>query len=70
LRPVGIYLAWSWYAKGEGRVPDALAQRWPGVYRAVENKYFVDEAYDKVSSRDWRSAAATCSGRSTPRSWT
>jgi NADH-quinone oxidoreductase subunit L len=45
---VGIYLAWSWYAKGEGRVPDALAQRWPGVYRAVENKYFVDEAYDKV----------------------
>jgi NADH-quinone oxidoreductase subunit L len=45
---VGIYLAWSWYAKGEGRVPDALAQRWPGVYRAVENKYFVDEAYDRV----------------------
>jgi NADH-quinone oxidoreductase subunit L len=45
---VGIYLAWSWYAKGEGRVPDALAQRWPGVYRAVGNKYFVDEAYDKV----------------------
>jgi NADH-quinone oxidoreductase subunit L len=25
-RGVGIYLAWSWYAKGEGRVPDALAQ--------------------------------------------
>jgi len=48
---VGIYLAWSWYAKGEGRVPALLVQRWPGVYRAVENKYFVDEAYDKVFVR-------------------
>jgi NADH-quinone oxidoreductase subunit L len=48
---IGIYLAWSWYAKGDGRVPAALAQRWPGVYRAVSNKYFVDEAYEKVFVR-------------------
>ena len=45
---VGIYLAWSWYVKGEGRVPARLAAEWPGVYRAVSNKYFVDEAYEKV----------------------
>jgi NADH-quinone oxidoreductase subunit L len=45
---IGIYLAWSWYTKGEGRTPARLAEQWPGVYRAVSNKYFVDEAYDKV----------------------
>ena len=45
---IGIYLAWSWYTKGEGRTPARLAERWPGVYRAVSNKYFVDEAYDRV----------------------
>ncbi|MFY9552911.1 MAG: NADH-quinone oxidoreductase subunit L, partial [Thermoanaerobaculia bacterium] len=48
---IGIYLAWSWYAKGEGRVPAGLAERWPGVYRAVSNKYFVDEVYEKVFVR-------------------
>jgi NADH-quinone oxidoreductase subunit L len=45
---IGIYLAWSWYTKGEGRTPARLAEQWPGVYRAVTNKYFVDEAYDRV----------------------
>ena len=45
---VGLLLAWLWYAKGEGRVPAALAARFPKLYRAVENKYFVDEAYDAV----------------------
>jgi NADH-quinone oxidoreductase subunit L len=48
---IGIYLAWSWYAKGDGRTPARLAQEWPGVYRAVTNKYFVDEAYDRVFVR-------------------
>jgi NADH-quinone oxidoreductase subunit L len=48
---VGMYLAWSWYVKGEGRTPDRLAAEWPGVYRAVSNKYFVDEAYEKVFVR-------------------
>jgi NADH-quinone oxidoreductase subunit L len=45
---IGIYLAWAWYAKGQGRRPARLAEQWPGVYRAVSNKYFVDEAYDRV----------------------
>ena len=45
---IGIYLAWSWYAKGESRTPARLAERWPGVYRVVSGKYFVDEAYERV----------------------
>ena len=45
---IGIYLAWSWYSRGEGRVPARLAERWPGAYRTLANKYFVDEAYEKV----------------------
>ena len=45
---IGIFLAWSWYAKGEGRTPARLAEQWPGVYRAVANKYYVDEVYDAV----------------------
>jgi NADH-quinone oxidoreductase subunit L len=44
---IGIYLAWAWYVKGQGRTPARLAEEWPGVYRAVSNKYFVDEAYDR-----------------------
>jgi NADH-quinone oxidoreductase subunit L len=45
---IGLLLAWRWYAKGEGRVPAALAARYPRLYRTLENKYFVDEAYDAV----------------------
>jgi len=45
---VGILLAWTWYVKGEGRAPHALAERFPGAYRTLVNKYFVDEAYEKV----------------------
>ena len=48
---LGIFLAWSWYLKGEGRVPARLAARWPGVYRALANKYYVDEAYERVFVR-------------------
>jgi NADH-quinone oxidoreductase subunit L len=42
----GILLALHWYAKGGGEAPEKLAQRWPGVYRAVFNKYYVDEFYN------------------------
>jgi NADH-quinone oxidoreductase subunit L len=45
---VGLGFAYLWYAKGEGRVPARLAERFPRAYRAVANKYFVDEAYDAV----------------------
>ncbi len=45
---IGIYLAWTWYVKGNGSVPHHLAEQFPGVYRTLDNKYFVDEAYEKV----------------------
>jgi NADH-quinone oxidoreductase subunit L len=44
----GLLLAFFWYAKGSGEVPAALAGRWPGVYRAISNKYYVDELYEAV----------------------
>ena len=42
----GLFLAYLWYAKGEGRTPAKLAAAYPGIYRAVTNKYYVDELYD------------------------
>jgi NADH-quinone oxidoreductase subunit L len=56
---LGMYVAWAWYVKGEGRIPARLASEWPVVYRAVSNKYFVDEAYEKVFVR----GAALSGGR-------
>ena len=44
----GLGLAFAWYAKGHGAVPAKIAERFPGVYRAVSNKYYVDEAYEAV----------------------
>ena len=44
----GILLAWTWYAKRQGRPAERLAQRWPGVYRVLSNKYYVDEFYEAV----------------------
>ena len=42
---VGILLAVLWYSKGRGETPAKLASAFPGVYRAIYNKYYVDEAY-------------------------
>ena len=44
----GILLAFTWYEKGRGETPARIAARFPGVYRVVSNKYFVDEFYDSV----------------------
>jgi NADH-quinone oxidoreductase subunit L len=49
----GIYLAWTWYAKEEGRVPERLAARFPGVYALVAEKYRVDELYDVLFVRPY-----------------
>jgi len=48
---IGMYLAYAWYVKGEGRTPAKLAAEWPGVYKTVSSKYYVDEAYDRVFVR-------------------
>ena len=44
----GILLAYVWYSKGKGETPAKIAQRYPGIYRAVYNKYYVDEAYNTL----------------------
>ena len=44
----GILLAVRWYGQGAGETPHKLAEAWPGVYRAVSNKYYVDELYNRV----------------------
>ncbi len=48
----GIALAWRLY--GSGRGPDgdrALAQRAPRLHGLLENKYYVDEVYDRLIVR-------------------
>ncbi len=47
----GLYLAWRWYAKEEGRVPARFAAAFPGVYGLVADKYRVDELYDVLFVR-------------------
>jgi NADH-quinone oxidoreductase subunit L len=42
----GLYLAWKWYAKEDGRVPARVAASYPGVYALVADKFRVDELYD------------------------
>ena len=44
----GIFLALAWYKQGEGRVPAKITAAYPGVYRAVSNKYYVDEFYERT----------------------
>jgi NADH-quinone oxidoreductase subunit L len=44
----GILLALRWYGQGVGETPRKLAEAWPGVYKAVVNKYYVDEFYNRV----------------------
>ena len=41
----GIFVARRWYLSSTG-VPDAIAARFPFLYRLLFNKYYVDEAYD------------------------
>ncbi|MEO8430392.1 MAG: NADH-quinone oxidoreductase subunit L [Acidobacteriota bacterium] len=45
---IGLFLAFVWYKQGGGAVPARIAARFPGVYRTVVNKYYVDELYDAV----------------------
>ena len=41
---LGIWLATAWYKRETG-TPSKLALSMPGLYRAILNKYFVDEIY-------------------------
>ena len=44
----GIWLARVWYRTGDSPAPGQAAERHPGVYATLANKYWVDEAYDAM----------------------
>jgi NADH-quinone oxidoreductase subunit L len=46
----GIVVAWRFY-RGSFEAPNRLAASFPGAYRTLVNKYWVDEAYDVVFVR-------------------
>jgi NADH-quinone oxidoreductase subunit L len=57
----GLGLAWRLWGGGRGTSADeAMARRAPGLYRLVENKYYVDEIYDRLVVRPLRSTARFC----------
>jgi NADH-quinone oxidoreductase subunit L len=41
---LGLFVAWLFYYKKPG-IAAAMAQRAPGLYRVVENKFYIDEIY-------------------------
>jgi NADH-quinone oxidoreductase subunit L len=41
----GLYLAWVWWSKGEGRAPARLAAAYPKLYALVADKWRIDELY-------------------------
>jgi NADH-quinone oxidoreductase subunit L len=41
---IGFYIAYIFYCK-KPRTAAALAERWPVLYRLIENKFYVDEIY-------------------------
>ncbi len=43
----GIAMAWAIYQRGL-IAPEALRQRWPGMYGLLANKFYMDEIYQKV----------------------
>jgi len=43
----GILWARSWYVV-RPEMPERAASRYPGLYRLLLNKYWVDEAYDRI----------------------
>ena len=47
----GLLLAWTWYARGKGRVPDRIAASAPAAYSLVAAKFRVDELYDALIVR-------------------
>ncbi len=58
---LGIYMAYNVFVLSS-RGASAYAERWPGFYRLVFNKYYIDEAYDfliiqpirRLSVRLWK----------------
>ena len=43
----GIFIAWVFYIKNP-KIPKDLAARFPGLYKLLYNKYYVDEIYNTL----------------------
>ncbi len=57
----GLLVAWRLWGGSRGTASDeALARRQPRIYRLVENKYYVDEIYDRFVVRPLRALARFC----------
>jgi NADH-quinone oxidoreductase subunit L len=54
---IGISLAYIFYLKNQD-LPRRFTARFPGLYRVVNNKYFVDEFYDFLFVRGILKAGA------------
>ena len=53
---VGILVAALWYLK-KSNTPAMRAERYPRFYQALNNKFYVDEAYDFAIVRPFRKTA-------------
>jgi len=53
----GILIAVVFYLKSPS-IPEAIAKRFPGIYRVLWNKYYVDELYDFIMIRPAKNIAA------------
>ena len=42
---LGIFSAWRFYARVDGKAPDPLQQRAPALFAVLEGKFFIDEFY-------------------------
>jgi NADH-quinone oxidoreductase subunit L len=57
----GIYLAWRGWGRARGLAADeAFAAQAPDLHRALENKYWIDELYDRVVVRPLTRLARIC----------
>ncbi len=61
LATVGILLAYFLYVAAP-TLPRAVRDTWPGVYRVLYHKYYVDELYDVIAVRPLRRLGDICFG--------
>jgi hypothetical protein len=59
---VGIFLAWSWYARPGVETPRRLAEQFAGLHRLVFDKWRVDELYDATILRASRALGVVSAG--------
>ncbi len=59
----GLYLGWLAYSKVQAGQQDPIARAVPGVHRLLQNKYYIDELYQKIFVQPARWISETFSYR-------